>query len=112
MDRVEEIEAAINDLPPEDFRRIANWVRERDQSLWDQQLDSSSGKLDFLLKKSKRTLSRALFAMARAALRSVATRRFWNLFYALPTNVQQLAVKNYRLWQQNPNHPSLHFRRR
>lgn len=51
MDRVEEIEAAINDLPPEDFRRIANWVRERDQSLWDQQLDSSSGKLDFLFEE-------------------------------------------------------------
>lgn len=53
MDRVEEIEAAINDLPPEDFRRIANWVRERDQSLWDLQLDSdsSSGKLDFLFEE-------------------------------------------------------------
>lgn len=53
MDRVEEIEAAINDLPTEDFRRIANWFRERDQSLWDQQLDSdaSSGKLDFLFEE-------------------------------------------------------------
>ncbi len=50
MDRVEEIEAAINDLPPEDFQRIANWFRERDQSLWDQQLDRDAvdGKLDFL----------------------------------------------------------------
>jgi hypothetical protein len=50
MDRVEEIEAAINDLPPEDLRRIANWFRERDQSLWDQQLDrdGSTGRLDFL----------------------------------------------------------------
>ena len=53
MDRVEEIEAAINELPPEDFRRIANWFRERDQSVWDQQLDSdvSSGKLDFLFEE-------------------------------------------------------------
>jgi hypothetical protein len=53
MDRVEEIEAAISNLSPEDFRRIANWFRERDQSLWDQQLDSdsSSGRLDFLFKE-------------------------------------------------------------
>jgi len=53
MDRVEEIEAAINDLPPEDFRRIANWFREHDQSLWDQQLDcdASTGKLDFLFEE-------------------------------------------------------------
>jgi hypothetical protein len=53
MDRVEEIEAAINDLPPEDFRRIAIWFRERDQSLWDQQLDNdaSTGRLDFLFEE-------------------------------------------------------------
>lgn len=53
MDRVEEIEAAISNLPPEDLRRIANWLRERDQSLWEQQLDSdsSSGKLDFLFEE-------------------------------------------------------------
>jgi hypothetical protein len=53
MDRVEEIEAAINDLSPEDFRRIANWFRERDQSLWDQQLDSdaSISRLNFLFEE-------------------------------------------------------------
>ncbi len=53
MDRAEEIEAAINDLPPEDARRIAEWLRERDQSLWDQQLDSdcAGGKLDFLFEE-------------------------------------------------------------
>lgn len=53
MDRVEEIEAAINDLPPEDFRRIANWLLDRDQALWDQQMDSDAcaGKLDFLFEE-------------------------------------------------------------
>ena len=54
MDQVEEIEAAISNLPPEDFRRIANWLQERDQSLWDQQLDSDSSrsKLDFLFEEA------------------------------------------------------------
>jgi hypothetical protein len=42
---------------------------------------------------------------------SAATRRFWELFQALPSEVQDLAVKNYRLWRRNPNHPSLRFRR-
>jgi len=42
---------------------------------------------------------------------SVATRRFWTLFHALPDKIQKLAAQNYHLWQQNPNHPSLHFRR-
>lgn len=42
---------------------------------------------------------------------SVATRRFWSLFHALSPGTQKLAIKNYHLWQQNPTHPSLHFRR-
>ena len=50
MSRVEEIEAAIDCLPPEEYRRIVQWFRERDRVLWDEQLDadSSAGKLDFL----------------------------------------------------------------
>jgi hypothetical protein len=44
------------------------------------------------------------------SLRSATTRRFWQLFQALPADVQHLATKNYRLWLRNPGHPSLHFR--
>jgi len=44
-------------------------------------------------------------------MKSAATRRFWTLFAALPPEVQKLATKNYRRWRQNPNHPSLQFRR-
>jgi hypothetical protein len=50
MNRVEEIEAAIERLQPEEFNRIARWVQERDQALWDRQMDvdSQSSRLDFL----------------------------------------------------------------
>jgi hypothetical protein len=50
MSRVEEIEDAIDRLGPEEFRRVARWVREREQQRWEEQLnhDCSSGKLDFL----------------------------------------------------------------
>jgi hypothetical protein len=44
-------------------------------------------------------------------MKSVATRRFWDLFHKLPPEIQKAAVKSYRLWRQNPQHPSLHFRR-
>jgi len=44
-------------------------------------------------------------------MKSVATRRFWTLFRALPDKIQKVAVQNYHLWQRDPNHPSLHFRR-
>ena len=55
MTRVEEIEAAIDRLPPEEFRRLAEWLREREQTLWDQQMDSdsASGKLDFLFDEAE-----------------------------------------------------------
>jgi len=49
--------------------------------------------------------------VAHAEVKSFATRRFWNLFNALPADMQKLAARNYRLWLQDPNHPSLHFRR-
>jgi hypothetical protein len=50
MDRVEEIEAAIHDLPPDEYRRLSEWFREFEQRRWDAQMDedSSTGKLDFL----------------------------------------------------------------
>ena len=49
--------------------------------------------------------------MARAEVKSLATRRFWDLLHALPADIQKLAAKNYGLWLEDPNHPSLHFRR-
>jgi hypothetical protein len=49
--------------------------------------------------------------VAAAEVISVASRRFWDLFQALPPDIQKRAVKNYRLWQRDHHHPSLHFRR-
>ena len=50
MSRVEEIEQALAGLSAEEFRSLAEWMRERDQELWDRQMDedSASGKLDAL----------------------------------------------------------------
>ena len=55
MSRIEEIEDAIDRLSPEEFRRIAGWVREREQRQWDEQLDSdsSSGKLNFVFEEAE-----------------------------------------------------------
>jgi hypothetical protein len=43
-------------------------------------------------------------------LKSRATARFWKLYAALPARVQQRARKNYRLWLDDHNHPSLGFK--
>jgi hypothetical protein len=42
MKQVEEIEAAIERLSLEDYRRIAEWIRERDHKLWDEQMDAGN----------------------------------------------------------------------
>ena len=42
---------------------------------------------------------------------SKASRRFWKFYQELPKSVQQLAVKSYRLWRDNPRHPSLNFKK-
>ena len=50
MDRVEEIEAAIDGLPSEQYERLAQWFRALEQRRWDERMDtdSAAGKLDSL----------------------------------------------------------------
>lgn len=42
---------------------------------------------------------------------SKATSRFWRLYEGLPVHVQNLAKKNYELWVQDHQHPSLAFKK-
>jgi hypothetical protein len=60
MGRVEEIETAIDELPPEEYQRVVQWFRVREQKRWDDQLDadSSRGKLDFLFDEAESVLRR------------------------------------------------------
>jgi hypothetical protein len=62
MDRVEEIEAAITSLPPEEYLRVVDWLRAREQSRWDEQMDrdSSAGKLDFLFREAENESAQGL----------------------------------------------------
>jgi hypothetical protein len=40
-----------------------------------------------------------------------ATPGFWHYYRHLPTNVQELADKNFGLLKDDPNHPSLHLKK-
>ena len=62
MGRVEEIEAAIDSLPPEEYRRIVQWFRVREERRWDNQIDadSSAGKLDFLFDEAESESAKGL----------------------------------------------------
>jgi hypothetical protein len=51
MIKVQEIQAAIESLPREEYVRLREWFLERDWTEWDKQIerDSDAGKLDFLI---------------------------------------------------------------
>jgi hypothetical protein len=42
---------------------------------------------------------------------SLTTGRFWKAFDKLPAEVQTQAKKTYELWQKDPYHDSLQFKR-
>lgn len=44
-------------------------------------------------------------------MRHFASPQFWGLYGQLPADVRELADKNYELLKQNPQHPSLHFKK-
>lgn len=44
-------------------------------------------------------------------MKSELTDDFLKCFAKLPETVKQTAQKNYKLWKQNPTHPSLEFKR-
>lgn len=44
-------------------------------------------------------------------MRHVASRAFWDAYDRLPEQVRALADKNYALLKENPQHPSLQFKR-
>jgi len=51
MSNVEEIKVAIEALPEVDYVQLRQWFNEKDWEKWDRQVevDSKSGKLDFLI---------------------------------------------------------------
>jgi hypothetical protein len=44
-------------------------------------------------------------------MRHFASPAFWQAYATLPENVRALADKNYTLLKENPQHPSLHFKK-
>jgi hypothetical protein len=44
-------------------------------------------------------------------MQSRATRQFWRLFSDLPDDIQRDAKRAYRLFQANPTHPGLQFKK-
>jgi hypothetical protein len=46
------------------------------------------------------------------SMKSSATSKFWRAYRLLPPEIRAEANKAYRLWTENPRHPSLRFERK
>lgn len=44
-------------------------------------------------------------------MKSKTTSDFWKCYKALPNEIREQAKKVYKLFNENPYHPSLHFKR-
>lgn len=44
-------------------------------------------------------------------MKSKAVSSFWKEFHTLPKEIQRIAVKQHRLWLQDPKHASLQFKK-
>lgn len=44
-------------------------------------------------------------------MKSFATPNFWEAYAALSPEMKEQTRKAYRLWKENPLHPSLHFKK-
>ncbi|MFZ2960958.1 MAG: hypothetical protein WA705_29105 [Candidatus Ozemobacteraceae bacterium] len=55
MSTIEQVLRSIESLSAEEYTRLRKWFSERDWEKWDKQidLDSESGKLDFLIKEAR-----------------------------------------------------------
>ena len=55
MSTVQEIEAAIQRLDPQEIKAVADWLQEYREELWDRQIeaDANAGRLDQLMEEAK-----------------------------------------------------------
>lgn len=44
-------------------------------------------------------------------MKSLTTPDFWQAYAQLAPEMKEQAQKAYRLWQENPSHPSIHFKK-
>jgi len=55
MSTVQEIETAIQKLKPQEIHKVADWLQELREELWDRQIeaDAKAGRLDKLMEEAK-----------------------------------------------------------
>ena len=55
MSKIDDLKAALESLPSDEFAEIFRWLSEKDWERWDQEIeaDSQAGRLDFLVREAR-----------------------------------------------------------
>ncbi len=111
--------AALKALPQVDRERISWEIIKRleDKGEWDAIVGTSQAQ-DWLAKTADQALAEyhkvtkrlAIAPLAACTNASLREEAYWAEFDDLPGDMRKLAEKNFRLWQDNPSHPSLRFK--
>lgn len=113
--------AALKALPQDERERIAWEIIERleDKSEWDRLVSSEKSRKWLeesahhalsAYRKISRHMSGSLISLPPADNR-IRGESYWRYFDELPEEVRKQAEKNYKLWKENPKHPSLRFKK-
>src|SRR5712691_7849443 len=102
MSTVVEIIDAVKNLDEQEKGEFLEKLTEVDfDDAWDRQIeaeaDAKAGRLDHLSQQEGQSRS----------MKSSTTPSFWRAYRSLPAEIQTEATKSYRLWKENPRHPSL-----
>jgi len=116
---LEQAITALRALPSIDSERIAWEIIERleDKNEWDRIVGSensqkwlvSAGEIA-LREYEKISKPLSLSAISIPFDNLLREGAYWKGFDDLPADVRKLAENNYKLWQENPNHPKLRFK--
>jgi Enoyl-(Acyl carrier protein) reductase len=88
MSKLEKIQAAIESLSEEEYSRLREWFSEKDWEQWDKEIevDSQSGKLDFLVEE-------ALEEKSQGRLKDLSLEKGTDLFFGLSNEVGPKGVR-------------------
>ena len=111
---------SLEKLPEEDQESIAWEIIERveDKAEWDRivaapnsqkWLEAQANKALKESRKIRNKLSLTFLSMPQENL--LREESYWKHFDELPSQIRQLAEKNYHLWKENPRHHGLRFKK-
>ncbi len=115
MNKLEQIESAIQQLSRQDMMRLRARFEALDEQRFDEALerDAKARKLDTLAAAARANMEagRGEEFCGLGQMRHIKDPSFQPLREVLPKQTQALADRNFALLKLNPKHPSQHFKR-